>query len=1144
MLLDDKDKDGGLSADDSSAAALSTSLNSITLPAKDQSYPALSSDQASITRQIPIPIKDQSSSAPLENTASSTNVPASEPDKDKTAKFTALDDSSSSPKSEATVLTVSTLPSSLEKDKIGVTPYLPTVTSATIKDDGLVSATAIFSTSKDENQVSSSLVTANYDKQSNVAASGSSDLTIPDKDRTSSKAYDTTSSLSLSDSPAFTVLDKDKPTPTASEKHENTNSPGFPALEASTASDHFKSSSELLRTTERTATIPPKSSTSQSLPEKDKSASTSETINEKPYSSFVTPISSAPEKDQTSSTLQGSSPVSVPAQHTTTIPAKNEARTSSDVTSTNFAPNQEQTVGSLPVEYQKSSSSPSLLSSGQETSSRYVPDKDKTSALSQVTSSASTPDEDKTSVSSQVPSITIPLSSSKDQATSSIALTNDQTIVFGIPSSYRQTSSLVPVESSLSGPSRLYDSKTVSPSIPGSLLYASVVTLSSGPTNAQPTLTTTDSIPAKDQSLATSTATHSLPAKDQTSPTPSAFIPVTNKNISVAVTSSHSTPTQGARESILSKVLLSFGISTPPKHEQLETASNNGETSLFPATVTSLSDAVGTPAFLQASTGIASVSVPSTISGLPLITPKPGTLRQNTVPYPDQSLDSASRERFLNTSRVIPVWTPAMLGNAYGGGYITTPSVFVTSFPNSLKSSNGIPPGYGLSSKSEDIQPSNYVPTPVVTKLEGSATAFPSASTTPSVFTESKDETNKLSDSITPSVALKVEGRSTTYPGAGTPTTLFTKPKDESNKSRESGTLSGAIKIEGSTSAFPGPVTPPSIFTESKDETNKPSDSLTPSAALKVEGSTTVYSGANSPTALFTKQEAESNKASESVPPSVALKVEESTDEFPSPGAPTGLSTRSRDETSKSSDSLTSPVVNKLEGSTAAISSVSTPTALFTESTNESNKPSGSTTPPKTSLIADKPKDQTGGRVQTQAEIPKSSNPEQKEQTVTSGPSASLSISRTYNFASPSADSKDELDKSASVTPISTSLSDDLPGKTLLPYQPSSVRDNDEADKTSGLASVDIPNSSKVTLSTTTVSKDETDELITSTLPPSAGASVARISLSPLEPGYNASIIAASSPTSVLEFEGLASKYSTMSVSWGLITVVTVIIFF
>lgn len=88
---------------------------------------------------------------------------------------------------------------------------------------------------------------------------------------------------------------------------------------------------------------------------------------------------------------------------------------------------------------------------------------------------------------------------------------------------------------------------------------------------------------------------------------------------------------------------------------------------------------------------------------------------------PSTSVDSGSVSRKLYfTSSVVPVWTANMLGNAYGGGYVITPSIFVTSFPDS-PSSSGIPPGYELSSKPENIQ-SSRSPTRASEGAEGTLT--------------------------------------------------------------------------------------------------------------------------------------------------------------------------------------------------------------------------------------------------------------------------------------------------------------------------------------------------------------------------------------------------------------------------------------
>lgn len=1037
----------------SPTTALSTFLSSITLPSKDQPYSALSDDKGSVIGHPPLPAKDWPSSAPLGNTASSTTVPASEPDVDKTVVFTPLANSSPS-QSETTAPTTSSSPSNPDKDKTNTTPCLPTVTSVSSNIDGLVPVNVLFNTAKNEEQVSLSLVvTANYEKPSHVATFRSERLMIPEKDRTASKEipgnYATTSSPGLSESLQFAIPSKDEKPLASSAKDDKTI---YPYSFSSTVTGQYKYSSELLKTTENTAAFPSKSPSSH---ENDKSASTSVTANEKTYPSFwahTSSISFVPEKEQTI-TQQELSPVSVPSRKTSSIPAKDQAYTALEVTSLTSSPKQQQTVNSLPFEYQQSALSLSLISSLPEISSSYIPDKDKTSASSQGTS-PSIPDKDVTSASPQGTSIksitdkgktpsnssviahnlsseiylnssssldtfqtsssdvfsknevTIPLGPSKDQA-SSIVLTKPQKSNSGTSFNYKQTGHFVSVEIPSSGLSQLHDGKTINFPIPGSLVYTSAVISSSGPIDSRASLTATDS----------------LPVKDQTSPTPSISTPVINKVKSVSVISSPLTVNQEARESIIRNILLSYGISTSPEEEQPVASFISDETSLVRGTTTSLSEAVTTPAFVKISTGTASVSVTYTNSVTTLITPKPETLKQTRVPQLGNSLVSTSGASFLNSSKVIPVWTPAMLGNAYGGGYIITPSLFVTRFPNSPEYSRGIPPGYEQSSKSEDIRPPYLVPTPVAVKVKGSTTAFPSANTSPSVITASKDETNKPSDSVTSSDALNVGDRVTLYPGAGTPT---------------------------------------------------------------------------------------------------------------------GLSTGSRGATSKPSDTVI-PVTNKVEGSRTAPPSVTTPTTLSTESRNGPNQPGDSSNHPNYSLLADKSKDQTSGRVPTQADIPKESRVLQEEETVTGGSSVSISISRVYQSTSPSAESKIDLDQSIGVIGISSSPFGDLPEKSLVPSQPS-VRGNDKADRASNLALANIPTFSKVTLSTTTVSKDKTDELTAFSFLPSVNGSIA-LSLSPLEPGYNDSTVSASRPTSVLEFEGLASKYTT-GLSCGLIGISTFILLF
>ncbi|KAL2039448.1 hypothetical protein N7G274_007720 [Stereocaulon virgatum] len=53
------------------------------------------------------------------------------------------------------------------------------------------------------------------------------------------------------------------------------------------------------------------------------------------------------------------------------------------------------------------------------------------------------------------------------------------------------------------------------------------------------------------------------------------------------------------------------------------------------------------------------------------------------------------------TSSIIPLYSAALLGNAYGGGFIHTPSIYVTKISSPSGPSKGFPPGYGFSSTPE-----------------------------------------------------------------------------------------------------------------------------------------------------------------------------------------------------------------------------------------------------------------------------------------------------------------------------------------------------------------------------------------------------------------------------------------------------------
>ena len=72
------------------------------------------------------------------------------------------------------------------------------------------------------------------------------------------------------------------------------------------------------------------------------------------------------------------------------------------------------------------------------------------------------------------------------------------------------------------------------------------------------------------------------------------------------------------------------------------------------------------------------------------------------VPSPASS--SGNEGPFANaTSSILPVFTPSLLGNGYGGGFVSTPSIYVTKLAPPYGPSSGVPPGYGFSSQPETL---------------------------------------------------------------------------------------------------------------------------------------------------------------------------------------------------------------------------------------------------------------------------------------------------------------------------------------------------------------------------------------------------------------------------------------------------------
>ena len=77
------------------------------------------------------------------------------------------------------------------------------------------------------------------------------------------------------------------------------------------------------------------------------------------------------------------------------------------------------------------------------------------------------------------------------------------------------------------------------------------------------------------------------------------------------------------------------------------------------------------------------------------------------------------------SSTIIPVFTPSLLGNGYGGGFVSTPSVYVTKLSFPYGPSDGVPPGYGFSSKTETLASNSSSSQPLSTFLGNATSTLP-----------------------------------------------------------------------------------------------------------------------------------------------------------------------------------------------------------------------------------------------------------------------------------------------------------------------------------------------------------------------------------------------------------------------------------
>ncbi|MCJ1277908.1 hypothetical protein MMC21_005722 [Puttea exsequens] len=140
-----------------------------------------------------------------------------------------------------------------------------------------------------------------------------------------------------------------------------------------------------------------------------------------------------------------------------------------------------------------------------------------------------------------------------------------------------------------------------------------------------------------------------------------------------------------------------FGTGTAPALVDSIVMTKNGPTAPFGSKTTSKPEGpLGTaPSFSRSISSyapslVASASLIPTITGYGIV-PSPSSVPGGSGPYSNA------------TSSVLPVYSPGLLGNGYGGGFVQTASIFATKLPSPNGLSSGVPPGYGFTSKAKSF---------------------------------------------------------------------------------------------------------------------------------------------------------------------------------------------------------------------------------------------------------------------------------------------------------------------------------------------------------------------------------------------------------------------------------------------------------
>ncbi len=403
-------------------------------------------------------------------------------------------------------------------------------------------------------------------------------------------------------------------------------------------------------------------------------------------------------------------------------------------------------------------------------SDSFMPTKDKTSTFAPSTSS--TPAKDQSSYSVPAKDQSSTSVAAKDQSSSSMQ-TKDETST-SVPTKDQTSTSVAAKDIPSSAiPAKDQSSTSVPAKDQGSSsMAAKDQTSTSMPSKDQTSTSmaakdqTSSSLPSKDQ------ASHSTTTKDQTS----ISVPAKDQTTSSSVSAKDLTPST-------SNQVYSFSIPTSNPDDQisskLETPMSSGESyksenGLTSSTVPSvviysftlppssvLGSGVSSKPEISPSVVVSSFTVPSVIysftlpsstpgmpTSIPIMGPSPTksevsspTTKSEQPPGGKDSSSTVNAPYLNTTSSVVPLWTPDMLGNAYGGGFINTPSIYVTLGPQPTAAGTGVPPGYGVSIKPET--------SPSTDKLNSLGSASEIMST---------DKTNSGGSSTTQTIALSGSG--------------------------------------------------------------------------------------------------------------------------------------------------------------------------------------------------------------------------------------------------------------------------------------------------------------------------------------------------------------------------------------------------